>query len=236
MNSIKGLARKARSMMFRLALKNLGDHAFENMKAYGKIFQYISNEYQGYRRRDGVDCCIYEFGCGSGLSGYELIKAAHDNDVNIIRYVGIDSFQGLPAMEAEDQKRWSQGDFQYSEKQCLQNIKSAAQGNANVSVIKSDFSELQRISQAEQVPWVIHIDCDLYASTLHALGACADIVRRGGGIICFDDYFSGALVGARGEREAFEEFCRSANIRCVQWLNYAHNGHIVIIPRQEAID
>lgn len=233
MNSMKRLARKAKSKMSRLVIKYLfGDHAFENMKAYGKIFQYISNEYQGYSRRDGVDCCIYEFGCGSGLSGYALIKAAHDSDIKIIRYLGFDSFQGLPAMDPEDQRRWSQGDFRYSEEQCIQNIRSATQESADINVTKCDFSQLERISQAEEIPWVIHIDCDLYSSTLHALNACAGIIGRGGGIICFDDYFSGALVGARGEREAFEKFCESANIHAVQWLSYAHNGHIFIIPSQ----
>jgi hypothetical protein len=233
MNSIKRLARKARSKILRLSIKHLfGDHAFENMEAYGKIFQYISNEYQGYRR-GGVDCCIYEFGCGSGLSGYELIKAAQDNDIKIIRYIGADSFQGLPEMEPEDQRRWSQGDFLYSEEHCLQTVRSASREDADITVIKGDFGQLQPISQAEQIPWVIHVDCDLYTSTLHALRSCAGIIGRGGGIICFDDYFSGALVGARGEREAFEEFCESANIHPVHWLNYAHNGHIVIIPSQK---
>ncbi len=70
---------------------------------------------------------------------------------------------------------------------------------------------------------LIHIDCDLYNSTVDALNLCKKILNKGS-IILLDDYFSGLSVNVIGEKKALEEFCFNKNISLITWFQYGHNG------------
>ena len=84
--------------------------------------------------------------------------------------------------------------------------------------------------------WIIHIDCDLYSSTIDALKIVKKVIKSGGGLILCDDYFSGPLENIKGEKAAIHDFCLEEKVKLIHWNNYSHNGAMFICPRVKSIN
>ena len=221
-----------------------GSYSYNNKKAYHQIFLYLSNENQTYLNPNPIDDSksknapvveIYEFGCGSGATGSELLRAAKANGILVSRYSGFDSFEGLQNLNDRDKKRWATGSFRYEKDRAEINIKKNASSETEVEIIASQFHELDMICNISTNDWVIHIDCDLYSSTKESLRICRNLIMRGGGIIAFDDYYSGIMKNVPGEKDAFTEFCEDESLDVCFWSPYSQNGALFIVPTQPNI-
>jgi hypothetical protein len=166
---------------------------------------------------------IFEFGVYTGRS---LALLAHYHQVNrksihhidfTRRVAGFDSFEGLPS--GDDHPRWKSGMF--SVNHSFHPI--AKQGEpVTPRVIQQLFEKYELpapeieaglfsdvlpdvIGSKYTAAAVVHIDCDLYESTLDVFHGIAPILQEGT-ILLFDDWFNFRGSRHKGEQRAFYEF------------------------------
>ena len=141
------------------------------------------------------EICYLEFGVFKGDSINWWIKKNTNPDSV---FYGFDTFEGLP----EKWGNYTKGDF-YS------NIPNIA--DSRLKFIKGLFQDtlpgfLKDVRLNKQL--VIHLDADLFSSTLFALASLAPFIKKGD-IILFDEFNV-----PNDEFSAFEIFCRSYYINC----------------------
>lgn len=134
-----------------------------------------------------------EFGVFEGDS---ILKWTQLNTRPESRFYGFDTFTGLPENWFKD---FSQGAFSKDGKPPKIN-------DARVSFIKGMFQDtlegfLKKYQKKNTI--VIHIDADLYSSTLFVLSSMHSNLRSGD-IVIFDDF-----LDPLGEFQAFQDYCKS---------------------------
>ena len=199
----------------------LDDYQYDIYWAYDKVFRYLSDE--------RVDINIIEFGVGGGGTACFFLQAGNANDVKINSYYGFDSFEGLQLTKPEDEIRWKNGEFASSETRAVKLINKFSKSKTNIKIKKALYSELDQNDLPKYLgQTLLHIDCDLYSSTIEALNFIKEKLKKGT-IILLDDYFSGLSVGIKGEKKAIEDFCIQNNLKLTKWFQYAQNGMVFIV-------
>jgi len=131
--------------------------------------------------------------------------------VNSTRFYGFDSFEGLPEPLNLDKlpSHWEIGQFRCSYDEFLSNISRAGVDLSEVHIIQGLFSSTLNpgvkktylMSKAS----IVHVDCDLYESTLDVLEFIRDLLVDGS-VIIFDDWFGFKGNPSYGEQRAFREW------------------------------
>ena len=143
----------------------------------------------------GLDGLVMEFGVATGRTVNHLASLLSGQTI-----FGFDSFQGLP-------ETWRTG---YEAGTFAQPIPDVA---PNVELVHGRFEQtLEGFVASHPGPVaLLHVDCDLYSSTVTILRALAERIVPGT-IIVFDEYFN--YPGWReGEFKAFQEFIAATNRR-----------------------
>ena len=146
-----------------------------------------------------------EFGVFEGAS-IRFWNAANQNASS--RFFGFDSFEGLPEDWHSGKKKGA-----FSTRGKLPQI-----GDPRVSFVAGWFQKSLRGFMASYHPQgqlVIHVDCDLYSSTLYCL-TTLDPVISSGTLIVLDDFFDALHV-----YRALMDYC-SANMRAYKLLAHTH--------------
>lgn len=152
-----------------------------------------------------------EFGVYVGRSLSCMHRALAHHGLDHVRLFGFDSFEGLPASAAsEDRARWEPGEFSVDLETALRFLEGWKVDMSRVTLVKGWFDDTLTTELAERhsirKASVIMIDCDLYSSSKTALDFCANLIADDA-VILFDDWSTGGLAEKRlGERKAFEEF------------------------------
>jgi predicted O-methyltransferase YrrM len=143
-----------------------------------------------------------EFGVEKGASANFIARLLRDRGEETLVHA-FDSFEGLP-------EEWS-GTFEKKGKFSLQGKLPPVL--PNVRLHKGWFSEtIPEFAKAEQgVISLLHIDCDLYSSTVDILSGLKDRIRPGT-IVVFDEYFN-YHNWQQHEFKAWQEFVRAQGIR-----------------------
>jgi len=129
-----------------------------------------------------------------------------------IRFIGFDSFEGMPMPEQNDgeQENFNPGTYACSEEDFLRSIASEGVDLAKVRTVKGFFKETLIPQTAQELHLkrvaVVHIDSDLYESAKRALDFVTPFLIDGA-IIVFDEWFQFLASPYRGERRAFGEWC-----------------------------
>ena len=139
-------------------------------------------------------------------------KAQHPFQRQQVRFFAFDSFQGLPATsDSEVPIHWTgQSAMACSKAQFLRNIRRKGVDDLNDVVAVEGFyedslrDELARKHRMAKAA-VVHIDCDLYASTVAVLDFITPFVIDGT-VIVFDDFFYYRGHPKKGERGAFNRW------------------------------
>jgi O-methyltransferase len=139
---------------------------------------------------------------------------------NSPRFFAFDSFEGLPKEEGEDQHMdFAPGSYRCSEEQFKANLAKAGIDLRDVVVIPGFYDRSLtrevKAGYALRKAAMVHIDCDLYESTLYVLDFITDLVGQGT-IIIFDDWFRYRGSPKRGEQRA-----------CREWLEC--NPHLELV-------
>jgi len=144
---------------------------------------------------------IIEFGTFSGSTGKTFNELCKNHNLKFNKWWGCDSFQGLPEESsiAPKYSNWAKGVFNIMEYEPLGTIDNAMQIIKSridcqfipVELIKGffDVSLTDELAKRMKPMAFIHIDCDLYISSVQALDFLARnnlIVKDT--IICYDDW------------------------------------------------
>lgn len=176
---------------------------------------------QAARHSVGLQGDYLEFGVWQGRSFYEATiaieaatKEARKRDWNIptdkVRYFAFDSFEGLPAVTSVDTGgAFSKGEYSCSQKDFIHNLEKWGVNSDLVTCTKGWYSETLtqetrenlKISKAR----MIHIDCDLYESTVDVLSFITPLIQDGT-ILIFDDFLHFNANPDLGEQLAFREW------------------------------
>lgn len=152
-----------------------------------------------------------EFGVCRGTSMSCMHRALAGAGASRTRLFGFDSFEGLPAIAAEDDGGlWPPGAFDSDIDFTKALLTRAGVDWTRTFLVKGWFSDTltEKLVQEQQIEKasLIMVDSDIYTSAKEALSFCAPLIKDQS-VIFFDDWNSGALAERNlGEKKAFDEF------------------------------
>ena len=175
----------------------------------------------------------FEFGCHSARTFTAAINAYRFFRMSNFQTFAFDSFEGLPATN-EDDGYFLQGTFSTSEKKFKQIVKSKTGVTLSPHQVISGFYE-DSLSEklASQLPQigVLHVDVDLYSSTVEVLAFAKDLLVSGS-IILFDDYYCYNPDKPAGELRALNEFLDSnTEFGIIPWKAYSTFGQSFFVKK-----
>lgn len=134
-------------------------------------------------------------------------QAAWDN----MRFFAFDSFEGLPALTAEDlaTQDFAAGQYACSVAEFQTRISAGGIAEDRVRMVPGWFEQTCTAQTIQQLGMrkaaVIWIDADLYSSTRAVLSFVTDLLQDGT-VLIFDDWFSYRGSPYQGEQRAFREW------------------------------
>ncbi len=166
-----------------------------------------------------------EFGAYRGEMMYAAAKILSPH---IRKYVGLDTFAGLPEPHEEDAESFvyeSQG-FMAARRETAERMMSGF----NTTLIEGDFR--QREVQVEfrvEVPKisVVTIDCN-WPSSVHAAMTVSYPLLQNGSIVFIDDYFVGTRQ-ANFNDKILQEISEQGNLKFIDFMTYPPCGRAFLV-------
>lgn len=168
-----------------------------------------------YLKRAKIEGDYLEFGVWQGRSFILALKAARKffdpHGRPAPRFFAFDSFQGLPKPHTQQDATavFAEGEYRAAQDVFARNIRGAARGWQVITVpgfFEQSLTPALLAQHQLRSAAFVHIDCDLYESTLQALRFATPILQTGS-VVLFDDWFLSGGDMRRGEAGA-----------CAQWL------------------
>ena len=147
-------------------------------------------------KKDKMEGSILEFGIFEGWSLSEMVLHCRKNQM-YHRFYGFDGFQGMP----ETDHIWSKGDGLSTYENTNFLLSQKLSRLDEVMLVPGFFKATltAELQQAILKAVLIHVDCDLYSSTVEVLLFCKPLIQKGTFVI-FDEYIEGQ------EKRAWEDF------------------------------
>lgn len=169
----------------------------------------------------------YEFGCHSARTFSAAANAFKYLKIDQFELYAFDSFEGLPDTIKEEDGYFEGGTFSTSISEFLYLVKkqtgiilkpeNCIKGYYENTLTKDLQSKMQRAG-------IVHIDVDLYSSTVEVLEFVKPLMVCGT-VLLFDDWYCFNPGESKGEKRAFEEFClKHPNFKTEVWKNYSTFG------------
>jgi O-methyltransferase len=153
-----------------------------------------------------------EFGVYDGWSMTAAYHLAEKHGLSHMRFLGFDSFEGLPAMIDIDKfpfQQFDRGELRCDQATVERNLRRNGVDMSRVSLTKGWYSDTLNAPTRERLALtqaaVVWIDCDLYSSTVQVLNFVAPVLQEGT-VLVMDDWFLFRAHPERGERRAFTEW------------------------------
>lgn len=182
----------------------------------GRILDLLNNTLS-------IEGDVVECGCYRGGTGLMIGLFFKANNIKKKIHL-FDSFEGLPNPSNEKDKGYTEGDFK-SEFDELSSLIKELGLEDYVVLHKGWFKDtIERFLEDAEKISLLHIDCDLYESTIDSFGPLQPLVSDGG-VVVFDDYND----GGRGEKLAVEELLTD---RTTMFMGpapqvYYYNNHLI---------
>lgn len=205
-------------------------------KIYGEAFLRVME----FVTLNMIEGPVLEFGVLNGYTAHKLAglmkscDPCHEGDLWLF-----DSFQGLPEIEGIDlespegvTRRWRAGwpneRIPFIE-ESIGRVLNHVLGAGRVHIVKGWFKDT--VNQIPSIPAsIVHLDCDLYESTMTILG---EIDKRNlyqqGQIILFDDWNCGKADYKFGQRKALQSFPHRHGKFFEPWFSYGWHGQAFIV-------
>lgn len=170
--------------------------------------------------KTNMDGFYIEFGVFNGESIKEAFYALRNQ---VIKYIGFDSFSGLPKLSneidtagANIMEQFVEGNYTSMGYDFVKtNILSTGMDEGNLLLAKGFFDETltqemqsSLLSSGNGKASVIHVDVDLYSSTLQALEFSHPFMQTGCWLLC-DDYWCYRGGSSFGTQRAINEFLKN---------------------------
>jgi O-methyltransferase len=131
-----------------------------------------------------------------------------------MRFIGFDTFAGMPAVEGVDAQYavFEEGTFATRLEKCEHRIARSGAERSRFHLVPGLYKETLTPETAQRLGLekvaVAHIDCDLYSSAREALEFITPYLQDGS-IIIFDEWFHYRGNPTLGEQRAFNEWLRA---------------------------
>jgi len=169
----------------------------------------------------------FEFGCHSARTFSAAARSARYLKMRDMEFYAFDSFEGLPEVVKKDDGFFKTSSFSTNMTDFLRLLKknsglvlpksNCIKGYYKDSLTSEVLSELPKAG-------VIHIDVDLYSSTVEVLRFIKPLMVYGT-VLIFDDWYCFPPGESKGEKRAFEEFCADhPNFKTEVWKNFSTFG------------
>lgn len=184
-------------------------------------------EVVNYTRVADIPTVYFEFGCHSGRTFSTVINAAHYLKIKNTEFYAFDSFKGLPSTDKKEDGIFKLGAFNTSKKDFISIIKNSTGLEIKSKNMIEGFYESSLTPELQsKLPKVgiVHIDVDLYSSTVTVLNFIKPLLMNGS-VILFDDWYCFPPSENKGEKRAFNEFCqKNPEFKFEEWKTYSTFG------------
>lgn len=185
---------------------------------------------------------IAEFGCMTGRTANVLAAAMASFHCKQKLHL-FDSFEGLPKATSEvDSKShhvkdgvWGPGTCKGITPAALRAKCTSYLANDQVAIYEGWFSKTVVNIPSGTIFGLLHIDCDMYQSTMDVLGFVFQ--RRmvaEGAVVFFDDWNCNRADNELGERKAWREICAKYGVQWSDGGDYGWAGHKIIVHSYQA--
>jgi len=180
-----------------------------------------------YTRVAELPNVYFEFGCHSARTFSAAVRATSYLKMEDAQLFAFDSFQGLPETSKSDDGCFEKGEYFTPVDSFIRLVKSQSGLKLNPkNVIEGYYSESLTTKLQKRMPkvGVVHIDVDLYSSTVDVLNFIKPLLVEGS-VLIFDDWCCFPPGSNKGERRALNEFCEeNPSIKLEPWKSYSTFG------------
>ena len=209
-----------------------------------QIFESLTQGVQ-YVFNNAVEGDIAEFGTASGFSALTIAHAMtyygkmyapflHKHGVGPKNLVLFDSFQGLPRPDNPvdlqspnvESGRWKEGTFAALDKEELTALCSSAYDRDKIRIVAGWYAATVPSISADTRFAMVHLDCDLYSSTVEVLDHLFKRHHLADGCrLFFDDWNCNRSSPRFGQRRAWREVVERYGVEYSDGGDYAVLGH-----------
>jgi O-methyltransferase len=151
-----------------------------------------------------------------------------------VKFYAFDSFEGLPTTNAKEDGIFETGSFCTSQSDFLKIVKQKTGLNLELEqVIKGFYADSLTKTLIARMPKVgmVHIDVDLYSSTVDVLKFLKSLLVQGT-VLLFDDWHAFPGGSIMGERRALTELLENNPGFAVEpWKAYSTFGQSFFVSR-----
>ena len=213
-------------------------HAYRALKDYRYTDEHLKFvhilEAMNYARVAAVPSVYFEFGCHSGRTFSAAVRAARYLNMNDAQFFAYDSFKGLPEVNTQEDGTFQSGSFATSKEEFVRLVKTRSGLQLpRENIIEGFYGESLTHELQTRMPkvGVVHIDVDLYSSTVEVLAFIKPLLVVGT-VLIFDDWFCFPLGANKGEARALKEFCQTnASFAIESWKAYSTFGKSFFVTR-----
>lgn len=207
--------------------------AFLNYKFSDEKLKFVHIlEAINYVRIANLPHVYFEFGCHSARTFNSAIQAFQYFRMDQARFYAFDSFLGLPEVDDKNDGTFQTHEYKTTRQSFIKEVKKKSHINlSDESIIEGFYSESLTAELQKKMPkaGVIHIDVDLYSSSISVLDFIKPLLTIGT-VILFDDWYCFPAGSDKGEGRAFKEFCQNyPNFSFEEWKNYSTFGKSIFV-------
>jgi hypothetical protein len=220
-----------------------------NEQSYSYLSEFVSDVRRALTKQvhfihyENIPGDIAEFGTCSGTTAsclasamagafYSLRGKIENVEEQPRKLHLFDSFKGLPAItnELDIRAGWKEGSYKDKSEAELNAMVQQYLPADSVRTYAGWFKDTLKSLAAGQKFSLVHVDCDIYESTIDVLDYLfANNHISDGGTIFFDDWNCGAASPDLGERRAWNEMVKKYRINFTDCGNYSAYGNKFII-------
>jgi hypothetical protein len=170
---------------------------------------------------------FFEFGCHSGRTFSAAVNACKYLKMDNAEFFAFDSFKGLPETTDLEDGYFQAGTFNTSRDDFLAIIKKNTGLELPLSNIFEGYfssSLTKKLQGILPTIGVVHIDVDLYSSTVEVFKFIKPLLIEGS-VLLFDDWYCFPCGKLQGESKAFSEFLsENPEFSAERWKSYSTFG------------
>jgi O-methyltransferase len=237
------LLKRMMSTSFRTTLKGVylrvfDRHSYRAHREYRFTDEHLKFvhilEAINYTHIAELPAVYFEFGCHSGRTFSAAVRAARYLKMKNAQFFAFDSFQGLPETSHAEDGYFKSGTFSTGVDEFHRLVRRLSGLSLDRKNIIEGFYEKSLTAQLQSnMPkaGVIHIDVDLYSSTVEVLKFIKPLMVVGT-VLVFDDWYCFPPGTNKGEARALKEFClENPSFAVEEWKTYSTFGKSFFVTR-----